>query len=139
MDLCEKTGQIFIPYLGMLLKDINFYEESSKYINEYGCINIEKIEKINTLIEKYFKYKTEKSNKNYINIKELNFFDKLEPISEEKLEEIASKIEPIFKFGLPKIKRITNTDKKYFTKNEKNFKGRATITSNMFKTFGSLI
>ena len=57
MNLCEKNGESFIPYLGMLLKDINFFEESGKYLNEKGCINMDKIEKINDLFDKYFKYK----------------------------------------------------------------------------------
>ena len=43
MVLCEQDGDSFIPYLGMLLRDINFMEESFKYINEKGFINIEKI------------------------------------------------------------------------------------------------
>ena len=138
MNLCESNGQIFIPYLGMFLRDINFYEESSKYINEYGCINIEKIEKINNIMEKYFKYKIQKSNKIY-NIKELNFFEKLEKISIEKLEEIAAKIEPIFKFNVRQIKRITNIDKKYFAKKNEKLRGRGTITSNSKNTFGFFI
>ena len=41
---CEQEGKNFIPYLGLLLRDINFVEESYKYINEKGLINIEKIE-----------------------------------------------------------------------------------------------
>ena len=36
MVLCEQEGDSFIPYLGMLLRDINFMEESFKYINEKG-------------------------------------------------------------------------------------------------------
>ena len=51
INICNKSGIIFIPYLGTLLKDINFFEESSKYINENGCINFEKIEKIAQLFE----------------------------------------------------------------------------------------
>ena len=114
MNICDKGGIIFIPYLGMLMRDINFFEESSKYINEYGCFNIEKIENINDIFEKYFRFKTvpEKANKN----PDLKFFEDLEDITEEKLEEIANKIEP--DFTIEEIqkpgKRPTNIDEKYF-------------------------
>ena len=116
MKNCEKTGEVFVPYLGMLLRDINFFEESSKYINQNGCINIEKIEKISQLFEKIFTFRNarEKNNK----IKELLFLEDLEDITEQQLEEMANKLEPEFKLdGSPKpTKRLTNTDKKYFEK-----------------------
>ena len=118
MNNCEKTGEIFIPYLGMLLRDINFLEESSKYIDKNGCINIEKIENISQIFEKYFKFRniSEKKNK----IKELLFFEHLNDISEEQLEEMANKLEPEFKNGTPKSgKRLTTIDKEYFSKYSK--------------------
>ena len=129
MNLCEKKGETYVPYLGMLLRDINFLEESSKYLNEIGCINIEKIEKINIIMEKYFKYKTE-SKKLTIKtqtIKELNFLENLEDIPEEKLEEIANNIEPIFKYQNQKGKRLTNIDKKFFKKEEKILNKRLSV------------
>ena len=121
MNNCEKTGEIFVPYLGMLMRDINFFEESSKYINENGCINFEKIEKINELFDKYFKFKSvpEKKTK----IKELMFFEDLEDITEEKLEELANNLEPQFKIReIQKPgKRPTNIDKKYFEEYKDKF------------------
>ena len=116
MNLCEKNGESFIPYLGMLLKDINFFEESGKYLNEKGCINMDKIEKINDLFDKYFKYKKDdKKNKPDIKYnKELAFFDNLEIISEEELEKIANNVEPEFKYDKIGDKRLTNIDKKCF-------------------------
>ena len=114
MNNCDKNGFVYIPYLGMLMRDINFFEESSKYINENGCINIEKIEKIHALIQNCFKFKNVPDKKN--KIKELNFFEELEDISEEKLEEMANKLEP--EFILDDIqkpgKRPTNIDKIFF-------------------------
>ena len=128
MNLCEKKGEIFIPYLGMLLRDINFIEESSKYINEKGCINLEKTEKINNLLEKYFSYKREDKKMNNKQIpKKLDFFDKLEIISEEELENIANNIEPEFKLEKKDIKRMTIIDVKYFGKNNQK---RNSITGN---------
>ena len=132
MNECEKKGETFIPYLGMLLRDINFVEESSKYINEKGCINFEKIEKINNLFEKYFCYKKEDKKRNDKQIpKELNFFDNLEIISEEDLELIANKIEPEFKYEKKFNKRLTKIDIKYF-----NYKKRTTIVGNTRNTIG---
>ena len=120
MHLCEEKGIAFIPYLGMLLRDINFLEESSKYINQKGNINIEKIEKINDLIEKYFKYKIKDENNKFTDLKkcnkDLNFFDKLEIIKEEDLENIAKDIEPELKYNKQEIKRLTAIDIKYFSK-----------------------
>ena len=129
MNLCEQRGENFIPYLGMLLRDINFLEESNKYINERGCVNMDKIEKINSLLEKYFKYKKDEKKKlddNKKVIKELSFFQDLEILSEEELENIASNVEPEYKFDKNEVKRLTNIDKKYFV--EKNIlKKRTTI------------
>ena len=129
MNLCEQRGENFIPYLGMLLRDINFLEESNKYINERGCVNMDKIEKINSLLEKYFKYKKDEKKKlddNKKVIKELSFFQDLEILSEEELENIASNVEPEYKFDKNEVKRLTNIDKKYFA--EKNIlKKRTTI------------
>ena len=114
---CEQEGKNFIPYLGLLLRDINFVEESYKYINEKGLINIEKIEKMNNLLEKYFKYKKVEKNKIIKKIdKSLNFFEKLEEcnITDEILENRADNIEPKFKYKNQGTKTLTDMDKKYF-------------------------
>ena len=125
MDLCDKNGEIFIPYLGMLLRDINFFEEKSKYINDKGYINFNKIEKIDEMFKLYFKFKIkDEEEKNKINndIVELDFFDDLENITEEYLENVANQIEPENKKDTSEKKRLTNTDEKYFSKYNKNEK-----------------
>ena len=115
MDNCDKKGEIFIPYLGMLLRDLNFFEEKSKYINEKGFINFDKIEKISEMFELYFKFRNKIDAVNQT--PELEFFNDLEDITEEKLEEIGNNIEPQFKYEQTNIKkRRTNIDKKYFAK-----------------------
>ena len=130
MHTCEDRGITFIPYLGMLLRDINFLEESTKYINQKGCINLDKIERINDLIEKYYKYKTNEEIIKTYDIKncskELSFFDKLEIIKEEDLENMASNIEPEYKYNKTENKRLTLIDKKYFCR---RLKKRGTITA----------
>lgn len=137
MGICDSKGQIFIPYLGMLLRDINFFEESSKYINDNGCFNMEKIENISAIMDKYFKYTKDKNKlfENYKPIPELKFFDNLEQISEEKLEEKANQIEPQLKEKTSKIKKLTNIDKKYFREyaekcSQKNISKRQTVCYN---------
>jgi son of sevenless-like protein len=123
MDNCNRNGEVFIPYLGMLLRDLNFFEEKSKYINDKGYINFEKIEKIDGLFQSYFKFKYCKDeNKN--SIPELEFFNDLEDITEEQLDERANEIEP----NTPNCKiedkekekknkkELTYIDKKYFEK-----------------------
>ena len=119
MNNCYNKGEFFIPYLGMLLRDLNFFEEKYKYINKDGKINFEKIEKISGIFELYFKFKNKKdSNNNSNKIPELEFFNYLEDITEEKLDEISSNLEPEFKFEEESLKkRLTNIDKKYFFKN----------------------
>ena len=119
MNLCEQKGESFIPYLGMLLRDINFLEESCKYINENGCVNVDKIEKVNSLIEKNFKYKKiDRKRKDNKDIKKkLSFFQNLEILSEEELEKIADNVEPEYKYDKLETKRLTNIDKKYFSNN----------------------
>ena len=116
MNNCDKTGEIFIPYLGMLLRDINFYEENGKYIDENGCINIEKIENIAKIFERNFKFQNVPDKKEYI--KELSFLEHLEDKTEEELENMANQLEPEFKIkDLPKSgKRPTNIDLKYLWK-----------------------
>ena len=116
MDNCDKTGEIFIPYLGMLLRDINFFEEKSKYLNEKGYINFNKIEKINEMFKLYFKFKNKEDDKNN-NIPELDFFNDLEDITEEYLEITADNLKSGFKSETSKKKRLTNIDEKYFKKN----------------------
>jgi hypothetical protein len=116
MEECIKKGENFIPYLGMLLRDLNFFEEKSKYINDKGIINFEKIEKINEMFEKFFKFKEKEDNKNIMNIKELEFLNDLEDITEEELEKIADNVEPENKLKESKKvkKRLTKIDIKYF-------------------------
>ena len=116
MDICDKTGEVFIPYLGMLLRDINFYEENGKYIDENGCINIEKIENIAKIFERNFKFQNVPDKKEYI--KELSFLEHLEDKTEEELENMANQLEPEFKIkDLPKSgKRPTNIDLTYLWK-----------------------
>jgi hypothetical protein len=123
----------YYPYLGMMLRDITFFEESSKYLVNDNLINFEKIENIQNIIETNFGYQEEdrKREQNYIYIKELSFFENLENNTEENLESNANKIEPKFEFndGKKGFKRKTIIDEKYFAPFRRNFLFRKSCTS----------
>ena len=109
-------NDFYIPYLGMILKDLAFYEENSKYIINDILINFEKLEKVQLIINSFFNFKNTKDKLNHIIPEELNFFDNLEELKESELEELANNLEPEFKLSSTKKKekRLTNIDKKYF-------------------------
>ena len=115
---CLNFNEFYIPYLGMLLKDISYYEANYKYLIDGNLINFEKIEKLQTSINNFFSFKNipDVYIKNYEFPDELCCFNNLEIISEDELDILANKLEP--KFILSDIqgneKRITKNDKKYF-------------------------
>ena len=109
-------NDFYIPYLGMILKDLAFFEENSKYIMNDGLINFEKIDKVQLAICQFFNFQNTKDKTIPIIPEELNFFDHLENLKESDLEELANKLEPEFKLypNKKKEKRKTNIDKVYF-------------------------
>ena len=118
IQICITNGEFYLPYLGLLLRDVAFYETNFDYIIENNLINVEKIELIQNIIDEFFYYKKIKDiniNKNKYP-EELNFFKKLEIIKEDDLEILSNKLEPKFILNdFPqKYKRHTNLDKKYF-------------------------
>ena len=109
-------NEFYIPYLGMLLKDLAFFEENSKYIINDILINFEKLENVQLAVSKFFNFQNAKDRINPIIPEELGFFDNLEDLKETDLEELANKLEPEFTLGANKKreKRVTNIDKAYF-------------------------
>ena len=109
-------NDFYIPYLGMILKDIAFFEENSKYLINDVLINFEKLENVQLAMSSFFNFQNAKDKLNPIIPEELGFFDNLEELKETELEEIANKLEPEFKLGVYKKreKRLTNIDKAYF-------------------------
>ena len=110
----------FYPYLGMMLRDITFLEETSKYLIDGEFINFKKIENVQNVLENNFRFKNHENkveDKNKF-IQELKFFEDLEMNTEENLESIANQVEPKFMFneGKKEFKRTTNIDEKYFKK-----------------------
>lgn len=116
IKLCKKKP--YIPFLGLLLKDIAAYDEKFKYISKDNLINLLKIELIENILETFFIYK----DYQYIIIEkeEFSFFDKLKTKSINYLEQLANKIEPNFLLNEDNKteKRKTLMDIQYFSKNE---------------------
>ena len=114
----------YIPYLGMLMKDLAFFEENSKYIINDTLINFEKLENVQLAIEKFFNFKNAKDKLNPIIPEELWFFEDLEDLKETELEKLANKLEPEFTLyaNKKKEKRKTNIDNLYFSDVKKKSK-----------------
>ena len=106
----------YIPYLGMILKDLAFYEENSQYIVNEILINFEKLENVQKAVNDFFNFKNLTDKENHNIPEELDFFDKLEDLKEADLEALANKLEPEFKLGPVKKreKRPTKIDTKFF-------------------------
>ena len=115
MDKLE-INDFYIPYLGMILKDLAFYEENSKYLINDNLINFEKIEKVQLAVTSFFNFKNTRDKVSIMVPEELNFFDKLEEIKESDLDELANNLEPEFKLyaNKKKEKRINYIDKMFF-------------------------
>ena len=110
------NSQPFIPFLGLLLRDISSFEEKFTYFSD-NLIDFAKIEGVEKLIENFFRFR----NYEYIisEREELKFFDDLNTLSNEQLEELSEKIEPKFLLSKKSDKRKTQTDLKYFSKKYK--------------------
>ena len=110
-------NSFYIPYLGMILKDIAFFEENSKYIINDVLINFEKLENVQLAVSQFFNFQNGKDTIHSIIPDELWFFENLEDLKESDLDELANKLEPEFKLyaNKKKEKRKTNIDKMYFT------------------------
>lgn len=118
----ESQGKPCIPYLGLILKELAFNEEGSKYIKDNYLINLEKIKTVDKAILNFIDY----NSKSYPakSVDQLAFLWELEPKTEEELEKIADKLgtiiniiilEPKFNLTSSKIKtkRFSKTDNKF--------------------------
>ena len=124
---CIDLNIFYIPYLGMLLRDISYYEANYEYLINGNLINIEKMDKVQNAIDNFFSFKNipDTYNKSNEYPQELHFLNNLDLIKEDDLDILANKLEP--KFILRDIqrkqKRLTNIDKKYYS-NKSNNKNR---------------
>lgn len=107
-------GHAYIPYFGILLKEIIDIEEKYKYMIDKNNINCIKIQKIFFAVQKFFGFKN--FSFTLKQVKELEVLNNITPKSETELEELINSIEP-----KPKIfakegckKRQTKTDASFY-------------------------
>ena len=113
-----KEKEFYLPYLGYIMRDINFFEEKGKYMVQGNMVNFEKIENVQNTLDTFFKFKNCLDNvKVEASVKELKFFENLEVKREEELEQLADNLEPEFKLEKQtEGKRLTLIDIHYFGK-----------------------
>ena len=111
----NSKGIPYIPYLGIILKEIISIEEMKYIINENN-INFGKIVKLYNVINRFNEFK--KSKFSFEKSKELDILVYLNPKNEDELEAMVSQIEPKCKLFAIRgnKKRLTNTDKYYYDK-----------------------
>jgi hypothetical protein len=109
-------NDFYTPYLALLLKDLNFYEENYKYIDYGNLINFDKINGIQSTIDNFFHFQKTVDKRITVLPEELNFFENIECQTESYLDNLATKLEPKFTLNSNQSdeKRLTNLDKKFF-------------------------
>ena len=106
-------GIPYIPYLGIILKEIINIEEM-KYIIDGNNINFGKVVKLYNVITKFNEFKRSKFS--FEKSKQLDILMNLKPKTQDELDEMVSQIEPKLKiFAMRGFKkRLTNTDRFYY-------------------------
>ena len=84
----------YIPYLGILLKEIVDIKNKYKYaekIGDYNCINCVKLQKMYYLVNKFFEFKNYSFT--FTQVNELNILNQINPKGCEEIEEMIINIE----------------------------------------------
>ena len=84
----------YIPYLGILLKEIVDIKNKYKYaekIGDYNCINCVKLQKMYYLVNKFFEFKNYSFT--FTQVNELNILNQINPKGSEEIEEMIINIE----------------------------------------------
>ena len=79
----------YIPYLGILLREIVDIEDKYKYLEKFGnynCINCIKLQKIFYEVKKFFEFKNYTFT--FTQINDLNILNQLNPRTEPEIEEM---------------------------------------------------
>ena len=109
----------YIPYLGILLKEIVDIENKDKYaekFGEYNCINCVKLQKMYFLVNKFFEFKNYTFT--FTQVNELNILNQINPKSREEIEEMIINNEKN-KFTIKQL--IQSSNKKKPTKTDQLF------------------
>lgn len=115
-EIFKCKGRAYVPYLGILLKEIMAAEEMKYFTN--NNINIQKLVKINKIITRFFEFTKHKYSFDKPN--QLEILSNTNPKEEEQIELIIKQIEPTLTIHANKgdKKRITKSDESFY-KNKK--------------------
>ena len=109
----------YIPYLGILLKEIVDIENQYKYIEKFGdynCINCVKLQKMYYIVNKFFEFRNYTFT--FTQINELNILNQINPKTVEEIEEMITNNEK----NKSTIKELIQTsNKKKQTKTDQVF------------------
>jgi hypothetical protein len=114
-EIVKRQGRFYIPYIGIITKEIVNLEEKYKYILDNGNINCLKLQKLYIVIQQFFSFKKHPFAK--VPLKDLDILGHIDPKTEDQIEMMIKKIEPklIISSGGDR-KRKTRTDAKYYFK-----------------------
>ena len=103
----------YVPYIGILLKELTYIEEK-KYIINNSNINIKKLTDLNKTITKFFEFKKYKYS--FDKSKNLEILSNADPKSADEIEGIIKQLEPKLVIHAQKgdKKRLTKTDKLFY-------------------------
>ena len=103
----------YIPYIGILLKELTYIEEKN-YILENNNINIKKLTELNKTISKFFEFKKYKYT--FDKQKNLEVLSNANPKSCDEIEGIIKLLEPKLLIHAKKgdKKRLTQTDELFY-------------------------
>ncbi len=104
----------YIPYLGIVLKEIMTTEEMEYIIDDK--INVEKLFEMDKIVERFFEFKKNKKEYSFNDLKSLDILSNINPKKENEIELIINNIEPNLNICAQKgnKKRITKTDELFY-------------------------
>ena len=111
-EIFKSKGKPYVPFLGILLKEIMTIEEM-KYIINNNNINFKKIVKLDKTINRFFEFKNKKYP--FEKPKHLEILSNICPKNEDEIELIIKEIEPKLKL------HAKNGDKKRLTQSDELF------------------
>ena len=109
----------YIPYLGILLKELVDIENKYKYaekFGEYNCINCVKLQKMYYIVNKFFEFKNYTFT--FTQINELNILSQINPKNSDEIDELITDIEKN-KFNIKQL--LQSSNKKKQTKTDQLF------------------
>jgi hypothetical protein len=89
-EISKVESEPCIPYFGYFLKELAFLDEGPKYLKEKNLVNIEKIKKVQKILDNISKYQS--FNYRYKPIYKLSFLADPAPLNEDQLTDISERL-----------------------------------------------